>query len=397
MKQGAHNPDDCTACAICTMHCPVAAATLKFRGPKLTGPTYERFRLSGFEDNASVAYCSNCKNCEIACPSGVPVADFNMLARADYSARHGHSARDMLTGHSGDLGKLSSRLPAFFLNTGLKNRLTRALLDQAGIDRRAPLPAFAPLSERRRLRKKNRGTKANLALFPGCFTRYYDPNAALDIISLLETAGYTVGVPDEFACCGLPLLTGGLSEAARKRAQINSKILARLAENNIPVVTPCPSCALMLSREYGTLFSNDTRVNNYPVSEAGDFILRLISKNRLSLKNARAPREPLAYHAPCHLRALGIGLPALEILKRVPGLQVENMDAGCCGISGSYGFKKGKYEIAMCIGQDLFRSLKNSGAKLGLSECGTCRVQMTHGSGLPAAHPLSILCDSLAR
>ncbi|MDR0826995.1 MAG: anaerobic glycerol-3-phosphate dehydrogenase subunit C [Desulfovibrio sp.] len=393
-----HNPDDCTACSICTLHCPVAMATLKFRGPKMTGPAYERFRLAGFDDDEALQYCSNCKNCEIACPSGVPVANLNMLARAAYCQKNGHAARDMLTGYCGDLGKLSLPLPAFMLNSSLKNPLIRALLERVGIDRRAPLPSFAPLAQRRRLREKRRAGKARVVLFPGCFTRYYEPQVGLDIIKILEKAGYTVTVPNEFVCCGLPLVTGGLIGAARKRARINSLALKRRAKAGALVITPCPSCALMLRHEYGALFPEEEGLadNGHIVLEAGEFILNLILNGRLSLSKIRSvPEGVFAYHAPCHLRALGTGLPALEILGHVPGLHVENMDAGCCGIAGSYGFKKGKYEIAMRVGSGLFAALKDSGAKLALSECGTCRVQMKHGAGLPTAHPLSLLLDCL--
>jgi glycerol-3-phosphate dehydrogenase subunit C len=373
-------------------------ATLQFRGPRITGPAYERFRLSGFGDDAALEYCSNCKNCDIACPSGVPVAMFAMLARAALSRRRRPPLREYLTGYAGTIGKLVRFFPSLFLNFGLKNPLSRALLDLAGLERRAPLPSFAPLALRRSLQKRRPARKTRqVVIFPGCFVRYYDPQTGLDLIRLLEKAHYEVIVPEGFVCCGLPLLTGGLDRAALARARRNGRELARWAELGLPVLTPCPSCALMLRREYRDFFPEEQEIfrHGHIVAEACAFVSSLIESGELSLAGARPPRESLAYHAPCHLRAMGGGRLAVDILGAVPGLRLESMDAGCCGISGSYGLKKGKYEIGMIVGADLFSALRASGAGLALSECGTCRLQMTHGTGLPAVHPLSVLSSCL--
>ncbi len=395
-----HNPDKCTACTICVAHCPVAAATMKFRGPKLTGPAYERFRLLGFGDEASLEYCSNCKNCDISCPSGVPVATFNMLARAAYCREHKPPLRDWLMGHSGAMGSLASVFPAWLLNFGMNNPLSRLALDALGIEKRAPLPSFASLAARKALRREKRpdADSKNVVLFPGCFISYYEPRVGLDLIRLLELAGYTVIVPENFVCCGLPLVANGYADDALDRARVNSMELARWAGAGVPVITACPSCTLMLTQEYRDLFPEEERLGLYAdfVYDACEFLLERIHSGELSLKDARPPHARMAYHAPCHLRALGVGRSGLDLLRAVPGLTVEDMDAGCCGISGSYGFKKGKYEVGMDVGAPLFTALKESGAPLTLSECGTCRVQMRHGSGLPAAHPLSVLLRSVA-
>ena len=95
------------------------------------------------------------------------------------------------------------------------------------------------------------------------------------------------------------------------------------------------------------------------------------------------------------MRAQGNGLPGLELLRRLDGVTVENADAGCCGISGSYGFKKEKYDIAQTVGSELFTKVRESGAQAAVSECGTCRVQITHGSGKFSLHPVTILRQRL--
>ena len=399
-----HNPDSCTACTICVAHCPVARATPKFRGPKFTGPAYERFRLLGFGDEASLEYCSNCKNCDISCPSGVPVSTFNMLARADYCKTHRQPLRDWILGHAGLMGQTTGLFPAWMLNIGMNNPVSRLVMDAMGIDRRAPLPSFAPLKERRAIRHvtEKSGAAKLIALFPGCFINYYEPWVAFDLIRVLEAAGYSVIVPENFKCCGLPLVAGGFAGDAVDYARANSMELARWSRAGVPVITACPSCALMLRTEYAELFPAEEGLGEHGknVYEACDFLLDLADRGELQLDAARptvrSAGRRMAYHAPCHLRTLGRGRTGLDLLRLIPGMDIIDTDEKCCGISGSYGFKKGKYEIGMAVGSPLFQAMKDTGAPLSLSECGTCRVQMTHGSGLPAAHPITVLRESLA-
>lgn len=84
MSKHLIDPDKCTACTVCVAHCPVTAATRKFRGPKMTGPALERIRMQVSDEDNSLQYCSNCKNCDMSCPSGVPISTLNMIARANY-------------------------------------------------------------------------------------------------------------------------------------------------------------------------------------------------------------------------------------------------------------------------------------------------------------------------
>ena len=116
------------------------------------------------------------------------------------------------------------------------------------------------------------------------------------------------------------------------------------------------------------------------LADAQEFLLDAVDNGDFSLaadgKASQLPDLRLIYHAPCHLRAQGNGLPGLELLRRLEGVTTENADAGCCGISGSYGFKKEKYDIAQEIGAELFARVRESGAQAAVSECGTCRVQI---------------------
>lgn len=408
------NPDACVACTMCLVHCPVAQATPNFLGPRMVGPAYERFRLLGLGEEQSLHYCSNCKNCDIACPHDVPISAFNMRARAAQSKREKPPFRDWILGHGEVLAKWLHYVPALCKNLGMLNPLTRKVLGLIGISPTAPLPAFAPKSLRSLL--KHRASTApkgapKVVFFPGCFIDIYDPQTGLDMLWLLEKAGYEVIVPESFACCGLPMVANGFWDDAHANAARNCEIVARYASQNIPVITGCPSCALMFNAdipEYFPDLSASLGLEHLPaVQDAQDFLCRCVTEGKLDLGLATSappseadPNNPsqadtkkmtVMYHAPCHLRAQGIGLPGFELLCMLPQVQVSNANAGCCGISGSYGFKKEKYPIGMQVGAELFASLHNSKADYAASECGTCRVQMQHGAHIPALHPVSIV------
>ncbi|MCX8117472.1 MAG: heterodisulfide reductase-related iron-sulfur binding cluster, partial [Desulfobacterota bacterium] len=102
-----------------------------------------------------------------------------------------------------------------------------------------------------------------------------------------------------------------------------------------------------------------------------------------------------AYFAPCHLRSLGIGLPALELLRLIPGLNIENVEADCCGLGGTFGFKKEKYDISQEIGRDLKEAIERLHPEVVLTDCEGCRLQIRHLTGLKVLHPVQIYRDAL--
>ena len=395
------NPDKCIACTTCVVHCPVAEATPKFLGPRMIGPAYERFRLLGLAEDPSLHYCANCKNCDISCPHDVPVSSINMLARAEQCKHQSPGLREWVLAH-GELQAHWLRLiPAGLKNFGMLNPVTRALLDALGIDKRAPLPRFAAQTFRQQMRNVRQPAQTRKAVFfPGCYVDVYDPRTGLDMVWALNRAGYKVIVPDDFVCCGLPMIANGFWQDARANADRNLAALARWREQGIPVITGCPSCALMFRTDLPEFFPDLAEKHGAtPLEDAQEFLLDCAERGELQLdagtSSACLPELRAIYHAPCHLRAQGNGLPGLELLRRLPGVMVRNADAGCCGISGSYGFKKEKYDIGQEIGAALFKTIRESGAHIAASECGTCRVQILHGSGLPCLHPVSIVRQRL--
>lgn len=392
MKKHHINPDSCTACTVCVASCPVTAATNKFRGPKMVGPALERMRLSHEDVEPSLEYCSNCKNCDISCPSGVPISTLNMLARAKYYKTRKQSKRDYILSHGEQAAKMASMMPfgAAIANMGMS--MSRGIMKRIGISDKAPLPPYAATSfvkQFKALRQQSYPDK--VVFYPGCFINYNDPGVGMDFVAVMQANKFEVIVEENLVCCGSPLVVNGFLDEAEANARTNIQILKKWTDQGIPVITCCTSCGLMLKQEYQELFHIEG-VEEYAkhLYDAGEFLLELHDKGRLNT-NFGALNEKYMYHAPCHLRAQGMGLPGLELLELIPGLEVTNAEAGCCGISGNYGFKDDKYDIAMKIGTPLFTKLKESGRSATVSECGTCRLQIGHGAQVETLHPMTLV------
>jgi len=393
MSKHLIHPDRCTACTTCVVHCPVTAATQKFRGPKMIGPALERMRLQQQDEEPSLDYCSNCKNCDISCPSGVPVSTLNMLARAQKFKNQKQSLRDQILSHGETFAKASHMFPGTALaNLGMTISKKLGLLDMIGIAGQAPLPAYASETFLTKFKQiKQQSYKDKVVFFPGCFINYNDPQVGIDFVTVMQHNKYEVIVDESFVCCGSPLVVNGFMDEARDNAVKNMERIKSWADQGYPIITCCTSCGLMLKQEYQELFGLEEAAENAKhLYDAMEFLLLLDSEQRLNT-NFGDIRANFMYHAPCHLRAQGMGLPALDVLDMIPGIKIENADAGCCGISGSYGFKKDKYEIAMAIGDKLFQKIKQSGVDTAVCDCGTCRLQIGHGAGVKTMHPISLL------
>ncbi len=396
------NPDACITCSTCVTQCPIAAVSTEFLGPRMVGPAHERFRLMGMPEEKSLHYCSNCKNCDIACPHGVPISTFNMIARAAYAKEHGKSLRDWMLAHGADIAKYLGFIPAFLRNFGMKNPISREILHAFGVHKKAPLPSFANKTFRAQFKHLAQGISlknmhGTVVFFPGCYVDIYSPQTGLDMVFVLNQAGYKVIVPENISCCGLPMIANGFWEDAEKSATKNAQALAKWQNKGITILTGCPSCSLMFNGDIPNYFPEITNYyGKIALRDAQEFILQCIDEGNLNIPKQEHNRS-IMYHAPCHLRAQGSGLLGYELLQRAYGNVVQNANAGCCGISGSYGFKKEKYTISMQVGQGLFDTIKRAQVDLCSTECGTCRVQIEHGTSKQCLHPVSLLKQAISK
>jgi glycerol-3-phosphate dehydrogenase subunit C len=386
--------DHCVKCTICETVCPVSNVTPLFPGPKYAGPQAERYRAHGdLPDEWSTDYCSGCGLCTLSCPQGVKIAELNAHARYGIKQQHGVPLRDRIITRPTVLGRLGTPF-ARLANATLKFRPARVLVERLlGIHRDAPVPKFAGRRFRTWARRHRSAAGTKIVYFHGCGTEYYEPDVGEKVVAVLEHNGFQVEIPEQ-DCCGLPLQSSGLFEDARKYVLRLARSLAPHARDGTLIVGNATSCTLMLKREAREILGLEADPDLALVSRQTYDICELLLElqDRGELRTDFEPVEEIvAYHAPCQQQGHWMGKPALELLALVPGLEVRELDARCCGIAGTYGLKKEKYRIAMEAGADLFAQVETSGARTVVCDSETCRWQIEHGTQRPSVHPVELL------
>jgi glycerol-3-phosphate dehydrogenase subunit C len=384
--------DHCVKCTICETYCPYSQATPLFPGPKYVGPQAERYRDGGRSPDFSLDYCSGCGICTQVCPQGVLIAEINAKARAALWEERGIPLRNKLLARPSLTGRVGTPV-APLANWALGNAAVRRLLHRTlGIHEAAPLPRLAGRTFQRWARRHPpRAAEKAVVYFHGCSTNYYEPRLGEMVVAVLEHNGFRVLIPEQ-DCCGLPLQSNGAFTAARGYVRRLVASLAPYARRGYDILASSTSCGLMLKREAREILDvedDDLRAVSERLFDVCEFLLALHDSDELETDFRPLPLT-VPYHAPCQQRGHGIGKPALELLSLVPDLQVLELDVDCCGIAGTYGLKREKYEISMTVGERLFREVRDGG-ELAVCDSETCRWQITHGSGVPAVHPVELL------
>jgi glycerol-3-phosphate dehydrogenase subunit C len=388
--------DHCVKCTICETFCPVSNVTPLFPGPKYVGPQAERFRTPDEPSpDASLDYCSGCGVCTQVCPQGVHIAEINTRARARLKERDGFSLRDRLIARPALSGRLGTPM-APLANRILANRPLRLLAERlVGLHREGPLPRYAGRTfQRWAKRHRSPAAARRVAYFHGCGANWFEPRVGEMTVELLERVGCQVDVPRGQACCGLPLQSNGQFDGARRSVRAMARRLAPAARAGLDIVGTSTSCTLMLKREAREILDlmddPDLRVVSEHVYDVCEYLLALHDAGELRADFGPLPLT-VSYHPPCQQQGHGIGKPAVELMALVPELRVIETDATCCGVAGTYGLKREKYDIAMAVGAGLFGQIAGARPDLAVCDSETCRWQIEHGAGVRAVHPIELL------
>ncbi len=390
--------ESCIKCTACTTYCPVVKANSDYPGPKQAGPDGERLRLkdpSLFDE--ALKYCTNCKRCEVACPSDVHIGDIIQRARANYS-KNKPTMRDMILAHTDMMGSLSTPFaPLVNTITGLKP--VKKLLDSTlKIDHRRRLPMYSFGSFRHWYRKQQAAQAVfseQVAFFHGCYVNYNNPQLGKDVIRVFNGLGIGVQLLKREKCCGVPLIANGFIKRAKKQARANTDSLTEMVvEKGLTVVSTSSTCTFTLRDEYPNILDVDTSLIRPNIELMTRYLYRLLENGKtLSLKPLRLK---VAYHTPCHMEKMGWSMYTLDLLRRIPGLEVIVLESQCCGIAGTYGFKKENYEVSQRIGAGLFEQIETSGVDLVVTDCETCKWQIEMSTTKRCEHPITLLAQALA-
>ena len=394
-----NNFEQCIKCTICTVYCPVVPVNPDYPGPKQAGPDGERLRLKNryFFDEA-LKYCLNCKRCDVACPSGVKISDIIQEARIKFSIRK-PKLRDRMLASTDFMGTMASPF-APIVNAVLPIKPVKAALDGVlGIDHRRTFPKYSGTKFEAWFKKnaaaKQSEFKNQIAYFHGCYVNYNYPQLGKDFVAVMNALGYGVNLLDKEKCCGVAMIANGLTDGAKRHAEHNVAVLQKAVDKNLKVLTTSSTCVLTMRDEYSDLLKIDNSGVRDSLLLATKFIYSLIDSGKVKLAFKKDYKANIAYHTPCHLEKLGWGIFSVSLLKMIPGVKFTMLDSNCCGISGTYGFKKENYETSQAIGEGLFRQIEATGCDVVATDCETCKWQIEMSTSKRVEHPLSILAAAL--
>ena len=353
-------------------------------------PTLEVDSVDPNDYSKVAAHCYLCDMCYMSkCPYVPPhewAVDFPKLmlrAKAVAFQQGQVKSRDKWLTSTDAVGKFAG-IPIIHqtINAALAAKPVRAQLDKYfGIHRRARLPDYAPLAERRKLRRAAAAkasvagdrTTGKVALFATCYSRHHAPEEALDLRAVFEHNGIVVAPVTGEQCCGMPKLELGDLRAVEKLKQANAATLLKLLDNGFDIVAPVPSCVLMFKQELPLMFPDDGDVRRIRrhIFDPAEYLLLRHDEGLLNTDFKRSLGK-VAYHAACHTRVQNIGLKMRALIAMVPDTQVTVVER-CSGHDGTYAVKSECYDTAVKIARPAARQADNSEADYFTGDCALAR------------------------
>jgi Fe-S oxidoreductase len=349
--------------------------------------------------------CLACKGCTNDCPVNVDMPTY----KAEFLYHHYKSARRWRPryayafGYIDKAARLASLVPEV-VNFATQTPGLRGLAKlAAGVDRRRPLPRFAPMTLQEWFRRRA-GTPAGaggpgmqstanptgrqVVLFPDTFNNYLHAGVGVACVEALEAAGWRVIMPDRHVCCGRPLYDYGFLDSAGRYLQRVLDVLRPYVRQGIPVVGMEPSCLAVFKDELGKMLPHDDDASRLARNayHFGEFC------TAFGIEPPRRPGRVLLW-GHCHQRATGGVEPDQQLLQQM-GLEVSNLSGGCCGLAGSWGFEAGKYGISMdCGEQALLPAVRQAGPDtLIVADGFSCQTQIADsGTGRRAMHVAEVM------
>jgi len=395
-----NNFEQCVKCTVCTVYCPILAVDPDFPGPKQSGPDGERLRLTDpkYYDEA-LKLCLNCKRCEVACPHGVKIGDIIQAARIKYS-KHKPTLRDTILANTDFVGTVSSAF-APIVNTAVALKPVRLAMDLTlKIDHHRIFPKYSGMKFETWYKKKAAATQDlyphHVSYFHGCYVNYNFPQLGMDLVKIMNAIGYGVHLLEKEKCCGVALISNGLIKQATRQAKHNIAAFEQsVVDKGMPIIGTSSTCTFTIRDEYPHLLGlkNDTVRDS--IELATRFIYRLLNDEKIVLKFKPDFKLKLAYHTPCHMEKLGWSIYSTELLDAIPGVDMFILDSQCCGIAGTYGFKKENYKSSQLIGKSLFDQINESDIDFVATDCETCKWQIEMSTKAKVKNPISILAEAL--
>ena len=335
--------------------------------------------------------CLACKGCKGDCPVNVDMATYKAEFLAHYWKGRLRPVSAYAFGLIDKWARLSSIAPGVVnlvtQTPGLSN-LAKLL---AGMPQGRHIPAFAPETFQSWFRKRgaSRDGKSKVLLWADTFNNYFMPETAQAAVTVLEDAGCEVEVLDQHLCCGRPLYDYGFLDMAKSYLHRNLKALAPYIESETPMVVLEPSCCSVFRDEMHGLLPESSEAQR-------------LAENTFTLSEFLEKKVP-GYHPPrlsgraivqghCHHKAVMRFKEERAVLEKT-GLDYEVLESGCCGMAGSFGFEKDKYDVSVACGERaLLPEVRNTGlSTIVMADGFSCKEQISQQTNRHALHLAEVL------
>lgn len=394
-----NNFESCVKCTICTVYCPVTAVNPDYPGPKQAGPDGERYRLKKpFFYDETLKYCLNCKRCEVSCPADVKIGDIIQAARIKYS-HHKPSLRDTILCNTDIMGTLATTM-APIVNFTLGLTSVKFIMDKTlKIDVHRTFPKYTSHKFEPWFRKNAAPTQQlyprHVSYFHGCYVNYNYPRLGKDFVKILNALGYGVNLLEKEKCCGVAKIANRCINEAKRDGALNLRSIRDAVGRGEDVLSTSSTCCFTMRDEYPHLLELENDDVRDHIVLAVRYIYRLIDEGKAKIAFKKDYHKRVAYHVPCHMEKLGWQVYTAALIKMIPGVEYIPLMSHCCGIAGTYGFKKENYNYSQAIGDPLFKQILECGCDYVTSDCETCKWQIEMSTGMTVKNPIEVLAEAI--
>ena len=392
----------CNGCRMCFKFCDTFPSLFSLLDDKHEGDVT---KLTGVETNRIMDSCFQCKLCEVQCPYTPREGhefrfDFPKLVhryKAQRAKSRGIKLRERVLSNPDAAGRMARA------SLGLANVMNRASIHRGflqaalGIHKDKLLPEFASSTFERwaedsgRVAERPDGHEA--VLFQTCYVQNNEPQIGRDTLEVLDRNQVKTACVRGLECCGMPAWEAGDLESLRRQAANNLDRLEPFVAAGAKVVAINPTCAMVMRNEYPELLPEALRPRARAlaalVRDPSELLWEIRNEPRFDA-NFKSTPGPVAYHAPCHLRAQRVGFKGRDLLRKIPGTQPK-MTMECCGHDGTHAMKVEGYEASIRAGRKAFAGMKDASAEVWATDCPLAALQFQQHAGRKPMHPMSIL------
>lgn len=346
--------------------------------------------------------CFGCHQCRIECPASVDIPKIVNEIKAQYVATNGLKLSDLLVSRIDRVSSIASRVP-WVANYLIGSPFWRWAIERTfGLSRARELPpvagqTFIRYAAKRQWTRPSRHGGTKVVYFVDHYANYHDVDLGRALAEILQHNQIGLYVPARQTVSGMARIAAGDLKGAIRIARRNVRVLAEAVRQGYTIIATEPAAALALRREYLNLIDDeDSHLVAKNSFEACRYLWDLHQQNRLSLEFKPVAAE-IAYHQPCHVRAIDDGDPGPRLMRLIPGLNVQDVQRGCSGMAGTWGLRQKNYRNSLRIGWPLITAMRKHSAQAAATECSACKMQIEHGSGRATLHPLKLLAYAYGR